>query len=88
MKNWRQTVLSQYQNKPLLMPMLEAIDAWLSPDVNYENFFEFVWNVLSADGGNGGGYSYGLDVWGRIVNAELRAHRSSLPPADPGEGGV
>lgn len=42
------------------MSWLAATDAWISPDNNFENFYNFIWNVDTAVG-------YGLDVWGRIV---------------------
>lgn len=61
MRNWRQTVLSEFGSSPNLMTLLTAIDAWISPDANFEAFYNLVFNVLTAEG-------YGLDVWGRIVN--------------------
>lgn len=60
MKNWRQTVLSQFQSSPRIMSLLAAINAWISPDANFENFYNQLWNIDTAEG-------YGLDVWGRIV---------------------
>lgn len=42
------------------MSLLTAINAWISPDANFEQFYNLVWNVDTAEG-------YGLDVWGRIV---------------------
>jgi hypothetical protein len=65
MKNWRQTVQSEYASSPRLMSLLTAIEAWLSPDANYENFYQLVWNVDQAAANDS---TYGLDVWGRIVN--------------------
>lgn len=61
MRNWRQTVLSQFGSSPNIMSLLTAINAWISPDANFEAFYNLVWNVLTAEG-------YGLDCWGRIVN--------------------
>ena len=60
MKTWQQTVLSQYASSEHLMSLLAAIDAWISPDTNFENFYTLIWNIDTAQG-------YGLDVWGRIV---------------------
>jgi hypothetical protein len=60
MRNWRQTVLSQFASSEKLISLLSAIDAWISPDTNFENFFNFMFNVDTAQG-------YGLDCWGRIV---------------------
>ena len=60
MKSWTQTVISQYSNSGRLCALLEKIDEWISPDTNFEQFYDFIWNVDSAQG-------YGLDIWGRIV---------------------
>ncbi len=60
MRNWRQTVISQYRSSPVLMQLLERIEEWLSQDANLEDFYNLIWNVDTAQG-------YGLDVWGRIV---------------------
>jgi hypothetical protein len=69
------------------MSLLTAIDAWISPDGAYENFYQFVWNVLSASSGNGGGYSYGLDVWGRIVNIPRVVTLTGVPTTGFAEAG-
>lgn len=60
MKNWRQTTVAQFQNSARLIPLLSAIDAWIDPSTNYENFYNLLWNLDTAVG-------YGLDVWGRIL---------------------
>ncbi len=63
MKNWPQTVVSQYVNSTRLLALLESIDEWISPDTNLENFYSFIWDIRRE----GGAFGYGLDVWGRIV---------------------
>jgi hypothetical protein len=80
MRNWRQTVLSQYQSSPRLMSLLAAIEAWISPDANYENFYQTVWNIESA-------VKYGLDVWGRIVNIPRTLPLVGTPTFGFGEAG-
>src|SRR6185312_8054440 len=60
MQNWPQTVISQYSNSAHLIALLEKIDEWISPDINFEQFYDLIWNIDTAVG-------YGLDVWGRIV---------------------
>ena len=60
MKNWRQIVISQYNNSPTLVSLLELVNDWISPDANMEAFYTLVMDVETAVG-------YGLDVWGRIV---------------------
>lgn len=64
MRNWPQTVISQFADSPRMLALLESIDEWISPDANLENFFQFVWNIRRQ----GGAFGHGLDVWGRIVN--------------------
>ena len=61
MKNWRQTVLSQFALSPRLVALLDSINDWISPDANFELFYQQVWNLDTAG-------PYGLDVWARIVN--------------------
>lgn len=80
MKNWRQTVLSQYADRPRIISLLAAIDAWLSPDANFEMFFQTVMNVDTAVG-------YGLDVWGRIVVIPRTITLTGTPTFGFGEAG-
>lgn len=54
------TIISQYANSPILDGILVSFNAAMDPEVDLDNFFDLMWNVLSAKG-------YGLDVWGRIV---------------------
>jgi Protein of unknown function (DUF2612) len=60
MKNFWQTIISQYATSPKIQTLLAAIDQWLSLDVDFELFYTTVWNIETASG-------YGLDVLGRIV---------------------
>lgn len=60
------------------MSLLAAIEAWLDPDANYENFYQTVWNVETASG-------YGLDVWGRIVNIPRTVTLVGVPTFGFGE---
>lgn len=57
---WR-TILSQYANSPILTRLIENMDSYLDQTTNFEQFFDLIMNVDTAQG-------YGLDVWGRIVN--------------------
>jgi hypothetical protein len=66
MRSWRQTVLSQYDQSPHLIALLESIDEWISPDTNFEAFYQCIWEIRPIGGASG----YGLDVWGRIVNVK------------------
>ena len=60
MRNWIQTVLSQYATSPRLLSLIESFDDCISPDANLEAFYDDIWNILTAQG-------RGLDIWGRIV---------------------
>ena len=60
MINWQGTVISQYNQSPTMQTLLYAINQWLDPTQNLDDFYNFIWNVDTAKG-------YGLDVWGRIV---------------------
>lgn len=57
---WPSTILSQYANSAVLLELIQAFFAAVNPSGDIDNFYNKVWNVLTAEG-------YGLDVWGRIV---------------------
>lgn len=54
------TIISQYANSPILTQLVTNFFQYIDQTTNFDNFFDFIWNVDSAQG-------YGLDVWGRIV---------------------
>jgi len=60
MNKWQATVISQYNQSPTMQTLLYAMNQWIRPDDNLDDFYKLIWNVDSAQG-------YGLDVWGRIV---------------------
>jgi Protein of unknown function (DUF2612) len=55
-----QTVIAQYGNSPIIGAMVTAFNAAVDQTENFDNFYDFMMNVATAQG-------YGLDVWGRIV---------------------
>lgn len=55
------TVLSQYANSEILMQLVVDMAQYCDPTANYDAFYDFIWNVDTAQG-------RGLDIWGRIVN--------------------
>jgi hypothetical protein len=55
-----QTVISQYQNSPTLLQLVENMSTYIDPTANLLAFYNNVWNVDTAQG-------FGLDIWGRIV---------------------
>ena len=61
MQNIKDTIISQYANSPIILSLIESINDAIDPQVNIDDFYNKVWNILTAEG-------YGLDVWGRIVN--------------------
>ena len=67
-----QTIISQYANSPTLVQLIQNMNEYLDPRADFDNFFNFVWNVDTAQG-------FGLDIWGRIVNIS----RVLQLPADP-----
>lgn len=58
--DWRQTILSQYANSPIITGLIERFADALDQTQNISNFFDLMFNLDTAVG-------YGLDVWGRIV---------------------
>jgi hypothetical protein len=60
MINVERTIISQYANSPTIVQLITNMNTYLDPSVNFDAFFNLVWNVNTAQG-------YGLDVWGRIV---------------------
>ena len=63
MINVEQTIISQYANSPTITQLIKNINSYIDPRSDIENFFNFVWNVDTAQG-------FGLDIWGRIVGVD------------------
>lgn len=59
--DFEQTVISQYFNSPTLLQLVTNMNEYIRQDVNFQAFYDFVWNVDTAQG-------FGLDYWGRIVD--------------------
>jgi hypothetical protein len=55
------TIISQYANSPTLVQLIRNMHSYIRQDTNFEAFFDFCWNVDTAEG-------FGLDYWGSIVN--------------------
>ena len=58
---WPATVISQYANSPRILALVQAFAAAVDPTRLIDAFVTNIWDIDSAT-------SYGLDVWGRIVN--------------------
>jgi hypothetical protein len=55
------TIISQYGNSAAITQLIAGMNAYIDPRADIDNFFNFVWNVDTAQG-------FGLDIWGAIVN--------------------
>ena len=59
--NKKTYILSQYANSPTLNRLLTGIETAFSEEKNIQNFYDNIFNIQTAN-------SYGLDVWGQILN--------------------
>lgn len=77
------TIISQYANSPTITQLIKDMNCYIKADTDFENFYNFVWNVDTAVG-------FGLDIWGRIVNVSRVLQIPTTPlyfgfnEADPG----
>lgn len=58
--NLNLTVISQYAQSPVLMQMIADFSQWFDQSANWDNFYQYVWNIDSAQG-------FGLDFWGKVL---------------------
>lgn len=70
---WRETVISQFSNSPVLLQTISNFADYLDPAKLSDAFFQNIWNIDTAQG-------YGLDVWGRIVGV---SRVIQLPGSEP-----
>lgn len=56
----KNTVISQYANSPIMLQLIEYWNQDIDPSIDIENFYNFVFNLETAQG-------FGLDIWGRIL---------------------
>lgn len=74
MKNWRETILSQFDNSPRLLALLSAFDGQVDPAPAIDAFYAAVFDPRTA-------FGWGLDVWGRIVGVERIIQLAGIPDA-------
>ncbi|MCC8963784.1 DUF2612 domain-containing protein [Bradyrhizobium sp. Pear76] len=55
--------MAQYANSPTITSWIQAFNAAMDLTQALDNFYDLMWNVMTAQG-------YGLDVWGRIVGVQ------------------
>jgi hypothetical protein len=60
MQNYLQTEQVQWADSPILSQMLNNMNQYFDPTTNFDNFYNYVWNVATAQG-------FGLDFWGDVV---------------------
>ena len=63
MNNVEQTIISQYGNSATISQLIQNMNEYIDPEVNIWAFYNFVFNVQTAQG-------FGLDIWGRIVGLQ------------------
>lgn len=73
MLDYRETLLSQYANSPIIVSIIEGMNYAIDPRFTIEDFYNILWNLRTATG-------FGLDIWGRIVGVN-RNVRMSDPDA-------
>lgn len=61
--DYRDTIISQYANSPTLLQLLDNFWQQVNPDSDFAQFYEYVWNVETAQG-------FGLDILGRLVRMD------------------
>ena len=61
MQNVEKTIISQYANSPILCQLIQNMNQYIDQTANFQAFYDFVWNVDTAQG-------FGLDILGRIVD--------------------
>jgi hypothetical protein len=54
------TIISQYSPSTTIVQLIQNMNTYIDPRTDFDQFFNFVWNVETAQG-------FGLDIWGRIV---------------------
>lgn len=77
MIDFEQTIISEYANSPILVGLITNMNENIDPTANLDDFYEKVWNVLTAEG-------FGLDILGRIIGVI----RNISVPADTPNPGV
>ncbi|SUG14786.1 Protein of uncharacterised function (DUF2612) [Salmonella enterica subsp. arizonae] len=62
---WLQPCLHSMPPAPDSTPSINSFNAALSPDSFINDFYDFIWNIDTAE-------KYGLDIWGKIVGVSRR----------------
>lgn len=65
MRNVNLTIISQFANSPTIRQMIDNTNQWIDPARNFQEFYEKIWNIETAE-------TFGLDLWGRILGVSRR----------------
>lgn len=60
MKNYTDTIISQYANSPTITRLIDLYNAYIDLDDEIKAFLHDIWNIDTCN-------SFGLDIWGKIV---------------------
>lgn len=71
MIDFQKTIISQFANSPTIVGLVTNMNTYIDQTANFQNFYNFVWNVNTAQG-------FGLEIWGRIVDVK-RALKINAP---------
>lgn len=63
MINYERTIISQFANSPTICGLIQGLNEAIDPRADFQAFYDFVWNVETAEG-------FGLDIWGKIVQVK------------------
>jgi len=81
MINVEGTIISQYGESASITQLVRGIDNYLDPRADLENFYNLVWNVDTAT-------TWGLDVWGKIVDLSRYINIETPVPTPPSSEGT
>lgn len=54
------TLISQYAQSPVLTALIDNLAAYFDQSANWDNFYQYVWNIDTAQ-------NWGLDFWGKVL---------------------
>ena len=54
------TIISQYPQSPVLTALIDDFEQYFDQSANWNNFYQYVWNIDTAQG-------FGLDFWGQVL---------------------
>jgi len=70
--DFNKTIISQYANSKTINQLIYNMSQYLDPTVDIKAFYDYVWNVDTAQG-------FGLDIWGRIVDIKRQLEVNEDP---------